>query len=69
MLLNKKIKKVYAMLVGDILIVADNYTSRKSPTKVVCLDGLNMKEVRDENGFGIKLEHRDEYYPNLVLYF
>lgn len=56
------------MLVGDILIIADNHSSRKSPTRVVCLDGLNMAEVRDEHGFGIKLDHRDEQYLSFVLY-
>jgi len=35
------------MLVGDILILADNQKSKKSPTKVICLDGLNMTDVRN----------------------
>jgi hypothetical protein len=42
-----RIKNIYAMLVGDILIIANNYASRKEPTKVICLDGLNMTETRD----------------------
>ena len=53
MLSENKIKNVYAILIGDMLIVADNYKTRRNPTKVVCLDGLTMKELRDENGFGI----------------
>lgn len=56
-------------MVGDILIIADSFNSRKIPTRVICLDGLNMTELRDEHGFGIELHHRDDYYPRLVIYF
>lgn len=41
------------MLVGDVLILAESYKERRNPTKVVCLEGLTMNEVKDANGFGI----------------
>jgi len=47
MLWENKIKKVYCILIGDMLIIAENYKTRRHPTKVVCLDGLTMREVRD----------------------
>lgn len=69
MLFENTIKRVYAILIGDMLIIADNFKTRRNPTKVVCLDGLTMRELRDENGFGIELSHRDEYYTKFSLYF
>ena len=59
MFFSGKLKNIYAMLIGDILIIAENRNSRRNPTKVVCLDGLSMDEVRDQNGYGIILKHRD----------
>lgn len=38
-----EIKEVFAILAGDMLIIADDFKSRKNPTKVVCLDGLTMR--------------------------
>ena len=57
------------MVIGDILIIADNEGSRRIPRKVICLDGLNMVGLRDEHGYGIRLYHRADYYPPFVLYF
>lgn len=47
MLLTSKLQTIYGILAGDMLIIADSYKSRRNPIKVVCLDGLTMKEVRD----------------------
>ncbi len=53
MLTNNKISEIYAMLVGDVLIIAESYKERRCPTKIICLEGLSMREVTDKNGFGI----------------
>lgn len=53
MLDNKKIRDIYAMLVGDVLIISESYNTRRYPIKVICLEGLNMVEIYDKNGYGI----------------
>jgi hypothetical protein len=57
------------MLVEDLLILADSYRHRRTPVRVVCLEGLKMQEVRDKEGLGIEISHRDEFYSKFVLYF
>ena len=41
------------MLVEDVLILAESKKKRESPFKVIFLEGLNLKYVEDENGYGI----------------
>ncbi len=50
---NNKITDIYAMLVGDVLIIADSYKDRRCPTKIICLEGLSMRELTDKHGYGI----------------
>jgi hypothetical protein len=64
-----KPKGIYAMLVGDVLIIAESYKTRRNPFKVICLEGLNMIEIYDGTGFGIEISHRDEHYQSCILYF
>ncbi len=57
------------MIVSDVLILAHSYRHRRTPWRVVCLEGLKMQELRGKDGLGIEISHRDEYYPKFVLYF
>ena len=57
------------MLVEDVLILAKSKKKRESPFKVIFLEGLNLKYVEDENGYGIEIAHRDDYYQKCIIYF
>jgi len=47
MVLQGKIREVYVMLVDDVLIIASSYKKRRTPFKVIYLEGLTMNKVHD----------------------
>lgn len=49
----KKLHKAIFMIVGDAILVAHDHKSVKKPFKIICLQGLNINEMKDTDGFGI----------------
>ena len=61
--------EVILMLQNSVLVVSPA-TALESPLFVLCLDGLSVRPIyEDDNFFGIEVNHKDGYYQANSIYF
>ena len=57
---NKEIKEdIYGFQVNDVIIFCQGKKNKKKPIKIVCLEGLCIK---DSGNLSIEIAHRSDYY-------
>lgn len=59
-------EKVFAIQVGDAIMVCESKKKIKYPFKIICLEGLTIREVE---GLAIEINHVSEVYKKVLFYF